>query len=272
MRRWLITSLIVVGLGVTMIVGTRAVERKLTFPWPVRYDAANPWKLPPHAEDVWFVTSDGVHLHGWFLRSPLATSRGAALYLHGNGGNVVGFLPPALRLQEAGYDVLLWDYRGYGRSEGTPADEASLYRDGDAAVAALARLANVPAHRIILYGHSLGTAVGTELAVRHGCRALALEAPFASARKQAARMVPGLAMLLAPLTSNRFQSLRKIPRVRCPVIVVHGDADELIPVSDGIAIHAAAAEPKQLVVVPGGRHGVMQVNEVVRFVEQHTSP
>jgi pimeloyl-ACP methyl ester carboxylesterase len=272
MRRWLIVSLVFVGLGTTLFLGTRAVERKLTFPWPVRYDAANPWNLPPRSEDVWFVASDGVHLHGWLLRSANARSRGAVLYHHGNGGNVVGFLPPALRLQEAGFDVLLWDYRGYGRSEGAPADEAALYRDGDAAAAALARLANVPPDRIIHYGHSLGTAVATELAVRHGCRALALEAPFASARKQAARMVPGLAMLLAPLTSNRFQSLRKMPRVRCPVIVVHGDADELIPVSDGIAIHAAAAGSKELVIIPGGRHGVMRVDEVVRFVEQHTSP
>jgi uncharacterized protein len=272
MRRWLILSLFVVVLGSTLFVGTRAIERRLTFPWPVSYDAANPWKLPPRTEDVWFVAADGVHLHGWLLRSPAAKSRGAVLYLHGNGGNVVGFLPPALRLQEAGFDVLLWDYRGYGRSEGVPSDEAALYRDGDAAVAALSRLVNMPPDRIILYGHSLGTAAGTELAVRHGCRALALEAPFVSARKQAARMVPGLAMLLAPLTSNRFQTLRKVPRVRCPIIVIHGDADELIPVADGIAVHAAAAEPKRLVIVPGGRHGAMRVDEVISFVEQYTSP
>jgi alpha-beta hydrolase superfamily lysophospholipase len=278
MPRWSINLLLMFAVcGVVLALATRPIERALTF-YPTRPDPAKPWPLPAATQQLGFEASDGVRLHGWLLRSQQTPSRGALLYLHGNAGNLFDFLPVAQHLRDGGFDVLLWDYRGYGRSEGKVEDETALYRDGEAALTTLSEMLAVPRQRIVLYGYSLGSAVATELAHRHGCRALILEAPFATARMQALSTVPVLPLLMAPFVANRFDTVGKIGDVGCPVLVIHGAADEVISPAQGRAVHAAAREPKRLVLVPGGRHWLAQqtgwrhVDEATRFIEQVASP
>lgn len=275
MRRLALVPLIL-GAAVTGAawLGTPRVERAMTF-FPTRTAAGVPAQKPSNARELWFDTRDGVRLHAWLLwRDSGSVARGPLLYSHGNTGNLEGFLPAAERLRSAGFDVMVWDYRGYGRSGGVPRDEAALYVDAEAALSALMRETSAPARRIVHYGYSLGTAVATELAVRHGCRVLALESPFSSALDQALSHVPILPMLMWPFANNRFLTERKIAGLGCPLLVIHGDADEIIPLTQGMSVYAAAPMPKKLFIVPGGRHWMgpqtswSHLDELPRFIDQ----
>lgn len=198
------------------------------------------------AEDVWITTSDGVKLHAWWIAA--RESQLATLFLHGNAGNVTHRIHAIREIRDAGSSVLMLDYRGFGKSEGSPG-ESGLYRDADAAYEWL-RQRGLDPSRIVIHGESLGTAVAVDLASRNPCRGLILEAPFPSARAVAARVLP----LLGPLLVWGFDSKSKIGRVHAPLLVIHGDRDEVMDVSLGKELFAAANEPKSLWLVPGGGH------------------
>lgn len=198
------------------------------------------------AEDIWLKTSDGVSLHAWWVErkgSPVAT-----LFLHGNAGNLTHRGAALREIRDAGSSVLLLDYRGYGKSEGSPS-ESGLYRDAEAGYQWLVAR-GYAGSRIVIHGESLGTAVAVDLASRHACRALVLEAPFPSARAVAAVVLPGI----GPSLMWGFDSKGKIGKVRAPVLVIHGDADEVIDIQLGRDLFAAANEPKSMWVLPGGGH------------------
>ena len=229
------------------------LERRMSF-HPVRYDPRSPWQLPPEGSDVALATSDGVRLHGWFLTATGPRTGITVLTLHGNAGTIREMEPDALLLQKRGFDVFLIDYRGYGKSEGRTLDESTLKLDGAAAMDYLTRDRRLDPATIALYGYSMGTTVATDLAVALPCRAVALVAPLGSARLQAERVFPRLPGLFYDRMRNRFDNVGSIGRARCPVLVVHGDRDEVISVAHGRAVYEAAPQPKRLVIVPGGRH------------------
>ena len=230
----------------------RGIERSMTFR-PTRYNPAEPWAPPLDGEEIWFDTADGIRLHGWLLRNR-ASSRGAVVYYHGNAGHLPTYLPAVERIRGQGFDVLVWDYRGYGRSAGRPRDEAALYHDGDAAVAVCTRLLGLACDRIIHYGYSLGSVVATEMAMRHGGRALALQAPLASVPRHLGETMPLLPRALHGLIANRFDNEAKIAAIACPVLVIHGERDRTISVAQGRAVFAAAREPKRLCLFAEGEH------------------
>jgi fermentation-respiration switch protein FrsA (DUF1100 family) len=198
------------------------------------------------AEDAWIATQDHVRLHGWFLAVPGA--KRTILFLHGNAGNLTHRAGAMRAIAAAGSSTLVLDYRGYGRSEGTPT-EAGLYRDADAGYEWLLRRGVAPS-ALIIHGESLGTAVAVELASRVPCAGLVLEAPFPSARAVVSTMIPGVGALL----TWGFDSASRMPRVHVPLLVIHGDEDEVIPIDLGRKVFAAAREPKRFWTVPGGHH------------------
>ncbi|MBA3440207.1 MAG: alpha/beta fold hydrolase, partial [Pyrinomonadaceae bacterium] len=159
---------------------------------PIRFRPDEPWVLPQNAADVWFTTSDGVRLHGWFLtsnkRSPVAT----VIYFHGNAGNLSHVAWVGRNLASAGFDVLLFDYRGYGRSAGETDGETGLNKDGDAAYEYVVDRRGVRPERLVLYGQSLGTTVAADVASRRACGALILESGLSSAASMAAVVLPWL--------------------------------------------------------------------------------
>jgi fermentation-respiration switch protein FrsA (DUF1100 family) len=214
--------------------------------YPFRFPAGQ-WDLQAGAgaQDVWLETSDRVKIHAWWIARPEA--RFTTLHLHGNGGNITHRVEIAREILSAGSSVLLLDYRGYGRSEGRPS-EAGLYRDADAAYAYLA--ARTPPDRIVIHGESLGSAVAVDLALRKPCAGLVLEAPFPSVRAVARRVLPGL----GPLLIWGFDSKTKIKSLRVPLLVVHGDRDEVIDYSLGRELYEAAPEPKQFWTIAGASH------------------
>ncbi|MGE0422919.1 MAG: alpha/beta hydrolase [Reyranellaceae bacterium] len=247
----LLTFLAVLFGGIAFI-GVPALERHFTFrPRAVAYA----WTVPSGAEDVFFDSAPGVRLHGWYWRANREKPASVTvLYAHGNAGHVQRFAPAAAHIASLGFDVLLYDYRGYGRSEGESEDETTLFADGRAAWDYLVKTRGVPAQSIAHYGYSLGSAVSAELAVSGPCRAAILVAPLASVSAQVSAMYPWVPRPFHALTRSRFDTVGKIGRARCPVMVVHGDRDQIIGVEQGRAVYDAAREPKRLMIIPGATH------------------
>lgn len=198
------------------------------------------------AADVCLEAGDGVRLHGWWLASPGASL--ATLFLHGNAGNLTHRAARMKEIAAAGSSILVIDYRGYGKSEGRPS-ESGLYRDAEAGYLYLAAQ-GFPPERILLHGESLGTAVAVELARRRPAAAVILESPFTSARDMAGRVLP----LVGPLLVWGYNTRSKIGLVRRPLLVIHGNQDEIVPFEMGRAVFEAAAGPKWFWEVAGAGH------------------
>lgn len=239
---------IVLLLGVGLLVwGCRdAVERSLIYA-PARALIGTPADLALAYRDVWFQTEDQVRLHGWLIpgRGPVTL-----LWFHGNAGNMSHRLHNIKEIHDRlGMGVFIFDYRGYGRSEGKPT-EAGLYRDARAARATLTRELRIPQDRIVYFGRSLGAAVALELALSFPPRALILESPFLSVRAMANRTLPGSGYLF----KTGFDSLAKVGRLKGPLLILHGDADEVVPPEHGHQLFRVAPEPKAFYTIPNAHH------------------
>jgi fermentation-respiration switch protein FrsA (DUF1100 family) len=216
---------------------------------PTRDHEVTPSALGLPHEDAWLVAEDGVRIHGWYL--PVPDARWVTLVSHGNAGNISHRLDRALLLQgRLRSSVLLYDYRGYGASEGSP-DEAGTYRDARAAYRWLVEQRHVRPDELVLFGESLGSAVALELALERPAAALVLEAPFTSVRDVARRTIFAP---LAPFVRTRYDSLARIPRLETPLLVMQGDRDEVIPPALGRRLFDAAPEPKRYYAIPGAGH------------------
>jgi fermentation-respiration switch protein FrsA (DUF1100 family) len=231
-----------------------------------------PELVPPPAadvEDVWFTSADGTKLHGWWL--PGEPTAGAVLVSHGNGGNLShrGRLGADLR-QWLGRPVLLFDYPGYGKCDGSPS-EAGCYAAGDAAYRWLTDEKGVPAGRIVLFGESLGGGVATELATRHDHEALVLAKAFTSMPAVAKGIYPWLPT--HTFMANRYDNLSKLSRVTKPVFVAHGTDDTLVPFAHAERLFAAANGPKELFRLEGHDHNAWLPSEfhsaLKKFLDRH---
>ena len=193
-------------------------------------------------ENVLFKASDGVALHGWLFPANTNSARGhlAVLVCHGNAGNISHRLETCAALLATGVNVLLFDYRGYGRSQGQPSEEGT-YRDAQAACQWL-REKGVFGTNIVAFGESLGGGVATELAVREPIGGLVLQSTFTSIPDVGAELFPWLPVRW--LGKIRYDSRSKLPGLRIPVLVMHSPADELVGIHHGKANFAAANEPK----------------------------
>lgn len=239
---------VVVGLG--LLAGCEdGVERHFLY-FPMQGLEATPATYDLAFEEIRFEAADGVRLHGWFV--PAQGARATLLWLHGNAGNIshrvhnLRLFHDALRI-----NVFLFDYRGYGLSEGRPS-EAGLLQDGEAAWRVLQGRPDVDPRAIVLFGRSLGAAVAAELAARVKPAALILETPFTSLLDMARHHYWFLPVRW--LVRSRYDTLGAVRRVRVPVLVLHGDADEIVPFDMGEQVFAAAPEPKAFYRIPGASH------------------
>jgi fermentation-respiration switch protein FrsA (DUF1100 family) len=229
-------------------------ENRLVFN-PVR--AGDAWHQPPddRVQDVALRAADGTALHAWWCPTEgWEPAHGAVLYFHGRGGNVSTHSGAKRRWQQGPLHqaVLVVDYPGYGRSEGSPS-EAGCYAAADAAYDWLTGVQGVPPGRVLIYGESLGGGVAVELASRRDHRALVLVSTFTSMPDMAAQLFPWLPGRW--LVRNQFDNLARIGRCRRPVFIAHGTADGLIPFAQGQRLFAAANEPKQFLTMEGHHHG-----------------
>lgn len=222
------------------------VERALIY-FPVRELAGTPASLGLTHREVRFEAEDGTRLHGWLIPGPRPA---ALLWAHGNAGNISHRLDNIRDIHDRlGVGIFIFDYRGYGQSDGTPS-EAGLYRDARAARRVLVDRLGVPARQVVYFGRSLGAAVAMELALADPPAGVILESPFLSVRAMANRVLPGSGFLLR----SRFDSLARARRLRAPLLVLHGDSDEVVPHDHGRRLWEAAAEPKAFYTIRGAGH------------------
>jgi fermentation-respiration switch protein FrsA (DUF1100 family) len=236
----------------------QSIENRLIF-FPCRYPAGD-WNPPGLViENVNFQAEDCVRLHGWYCPCPqerpnpfIPEPRLVLLYCHGNAGNVTTRADNIRAWQTwLGVDVFIFDYRGYGQSDGRP-DEPGIYRDGRAAYRWLTAERKTDPMRIVLFGRSLGGAVALELGLAVDHRCLVLESTFLSVGELAAEIYPWLPVRM--FLRSRFDNWERIARYRQPVLISHGLADELIPHHHAQELFELANEPKRLLEVPGAGH------------------
>lgn len=227
--------------------------------WDVtRLQAAGAGEGLTKIEDVWMTAADGVRLHGWYCTAPptngeepsLAPNRMTLLWFHGNAGNLSHRYPVVEKLLEQRIDVFIIDYRGYGRSEGSPS-EKGLYRDASAAWDHLTLERRIPSGRIVIFGDSLGGAVAIELATKVRAAGLIVQSSFTSIKDMAAEVMP---FLPAFILRTRMDSINKIARVPYPKLFIHSPADEMVPYRFGRQLFDAASQPKQFYEVKNASH------------------
>ena len=230
---------------------TGLLDRHFIF-FPDRQIHRTPGNLGLQYENVFFTTSDGVRLHGWFIPSDSDTT---LVWLHGNAGNISHRVDNLLMVNRMlGVNVLIIDYRGYGQSGGAPS-EKGLYRDAEAALAYLDSRPQTADDRMVFFGRSLGAAVAVELATRVEPHALILESPFTSIPEMARLSYPFIpAQVLTLPIRSRFDSLAKISSIHAPVMVLHGDMDDIVPIEIARRLYDAANEPKRFYTIEGAAH------------------
>jgi pimeloyl-ACP methyl ester carboxylesterase len=202
------------------------------------------------SEDVSVETEDGERLHGWRIAAGAQPPAAHILLCHGNAGNVGDRVLHARLLSDAGFDVLLFDYRGYGRSTGRPSEEGT-YRDARAALEALLRQPGVDLSRVLYLGESLGGSVALRLALESPPAGLILQSAFTSVREMARAHYPFVPAALVP---DAYPSLRRVRELEAPLLVLHGEHDDIAPLSHGQALYDAAPGAKQMHVFPGVGH------------------
>ena len=199
--------------------------------------------------DLGLETDDGERLHGWWIRAR-ADSLGHLLLCHGNAGNIGDRVLHAALLTATGFDVLLFDYRGYGRSSGRPS-EGGTYRDARAALTCLLEQPGVDPARVLYLGESLGGAVALDLALERPPAGLVLLSGFTGVRELGRLHYPFVPAAIVP---DAYPTLRRIHELHAPLLVLHGDRDDIVPLSQGRALFEAAPEPKRMHVFPGLGH------------------
>jgi uncharacterized protein len=221
-------------------------------------------------ETVWLTTEDGIRIEAWYVPTPSA--RGVALLAHGNAGNIGNRVDYAPLFHRLGYSLLLFEYRGFGRSEGRPSEEGT-HLDARAAWHHLVKERRVPPERIVLVGESLGGAVVARLAAEERPGALVLASSFVSVPELAAELFPWLPARW--LARYRYDTLESLGRVSSPVFIAHSRQDEIVPFSHGERLFAAAKEPKAFLEMTGGHNeGLLFTreawgDELGHFLDQH---
>ena len=235
---------------VTMVwPGARAMIDKQFIFFPEKELSETPAEWGLSFEDVHFQASDGARLHGWYVPGD---SQVTWLWFHGNAGNISHRLEDLMLLRtNLGVNVFLFDYRGYGLSEGQVSEEGT-YRDATGALDYVLSRQDVDPQKIVYFGRSLGAAVAVWLAAEHPPYGLVLESPFTSVKDMAQKAFPRLPLHL--LVRTKYDSLSKIGSLSSPLLILHGDEDEIVPFTQGQRLYDAASEPKSFYRIAGAAH------------------
>lgn len=262
-RSWLRMLWLALGCLVLGYVGLLAFlflfQERLVY-FPTRTWIATPGEFGLPYEEVWLETADRVKLSGWWIpfgqAQDVISPRGVVLFLHGNGGNISHRLDLLELLHRLGLSTLIIDYRGYGQSEGSPGEQGT-YLDAEAAWRYLVEERRIPPNQIIVFGESLGGAVAAWLAQKHTPGGLILVSTFMSVPDMGAQVYPFLPVRL--LARVHYDTLARLPEIRCPVLIIHSPDDEVVPYRHGQQLFLAANAPKEFLEIRGGHNdGVMR--------------
>jgi uncharacterized protein len=237
------------GLVYLLIIACAFLFQSRLIYFPERELAATPRAKGLSYQVVVFKAADGIELHGWFI--PAAPARGVVLFCHGNAGNISHRLESIELFHQLGLNTFIFDYRGYGQSQGRPS-EAGTYRDAEAAWRYLLNEQNISPARIMVFGRSLGGAVAAWLAQHQTPAGLILESTFTSIPDIGAEAYPFLPVRL--MSRYHYNTVDYVGRVRCPLLIVHSRDDEMIPVAHGRRLFVAAKEPKEFLEIRGSHN------------------
>lgn len=237
---------------------------------PSRAVTATPDQAGLIYQSVKFATEDGVQLDGWFL--PVDQPRGVLLFFHGNAGNISHRFESLQIFHDLGLSSFIFDYRGYGRSEGKPSEHGT-YRDAEAAWRYLTDERRIPKQSIVFFGRSLGASIAAHLAMTQAPRVLILESAFTSVPDVGARSYPFLPVRW--LSRFQYNTKQYLKSVSAPVLIVHSRQDEIIRFEHGRTLFASANEPKRLLEIRGGHNdgflvsGKTYINGIDTFLKDH---
>lgn len=225
-------------------------ENKVIF-HPARYPEGfwNPSSVGIPAQDIYFASEDGVKLHGWFIPNPNAVA--TLLWFHGNAGNISHRLDNIQRLKPLNLNIFIFDYLGYGRSEGVP-DEQGIYKDSRAAYKKVLAMDGVSVDSLFLFGRSLGGICAVETAMNHPARGLILESVFTNSADMSRQVFP-----LIPLgwaIRSKLDAIGKVPHLKLPKLFLHGTRDEIVPYDLGRKLFEQAGDPKTFYSIEGAGH------------------
>jgi fermentation-respiration switch protein FrsA (DUF1100 family) len=266
--------LLVLVVYVALLLLLRLNESRLIyFPGSQRKLLPPPSYLGLPVQRVEFPTDDGLTIVSWVIPASENSSGLWLLICHGNAGNLSEFGRPAhyAGLRQLGFNLLAFDYRGYGESEGIPTEEG-LYSDARAAYRYLRETLGVPADRIVVFGHSLGSAVAVDLVSRASAAGLIVEGALTSAIERGQELYPFIPVRW--IAASRYSSIEKISKVVVPKLFLHAKGDEVIPVAHGRRLYEAAPPPKAFVELEGGHGDTFDVDSanyfgsIARFLEE----
>ncbi len=232
---------------VLFLAGVRYIERRSIY-FPMRQMGITPQDAGSAYEDIYFETSDRKKLNGWFV--PVDNAKFAFLFAHGNAGNISHRIEKISILRDLGVNIFVFDYRGYGKSSGTPS-ERGFYEDAEAAYDYLVKERKIPEDNIIFYGESIGGAVVINLAQKKKAGALITEGTFTSISDMAKMAYPFVPSFIF---SSRFNSVAKIGNIACPKLIIHSIDDEIVPFHLGRKLFNAAKEPKEFLEIRGSHN------------------
>jgi len=249
-KRMIAFVLIGLLLGYVLLVAFVYLRQAKMLYFPTRQIEATPATLNLPFDEVTLQTSDGMNISAWYIPSPQA--RGFLLFCHGNAGNISHRLDSIRIFHDLRLSVLIFDYRGYGRSEGEPT-ERGTYLDAEAAFDFLVRAKGAAPSRIIVFGRSLGSAVAAELAVRRTAGALIIESGFTSVPDLGRKFFPHMPVKL--ISRFHYATIDKVGRLRLPKLFIHSPDDEIVPYAQGKQLFEAAGEPKEFLTIRGDHNG-----------------
>jgi len=237
---------------------------------PTRYPEGN-WRRAEaglDVVDVDFESEDGTALHGWWIEGPRRARQPpmTVVYCHGNSGNIAERVETFRHFRRLDVDIFAFDYRGFGRSEGTPSEEG-VFADTRAAVDLVVSQMGVPFERMILFGHSLGGAIAVDGALhRPEVAGLVVQSSFTQTVDMARHFYPDLPVHW--ITSNLFRSIEKVGQLPMPKLFIHGGSDQKVPFHHGEALYGAAAEPKTWLPIARADHSDVHQWGGLRYLSQ----
>ena len=231
---------------------------------PSSTQVGTPKDLGIEFDDLYFKSTDNVTLHGWFIDKG---SEHTIVWVHGNGGNISHRIPGLKNLYDnTKYNIFIFDYRGYGKSDGSVSESGS-YQDSFSATEFLNKTYSIEPNQLILFGKSLGCAIACEIAAKINPLALLLESPFTSARNMAKfrfPFMPGIEYLI----SDKFNTCAKINQLNCPIMFIHGDSDRTIPIKMAITLYKSYQYSKFFLEANGAGHNNIEQVLGISYFEQ----
>jgi len=260
MLKYVLSLIIVIFL---FLVYMRMFERKSIF-YPEKKIESDPSDKGVDYEEVFFETQDGLKLNGWFV--PAKDAHCTVLYFHGNAGNISLRTEIARLFHLKNFDFFIIDYRGFGKSQGSP-HEKGTYLDALAAYEYLVKVKGVPAEKIAIYGKSLGAAVAIDLASKKKAGALISESGFTSVADLGRDIYKFIPLWL--FVTQKYDSIKKVGSIKTPKLIIHSKNDEIVPFRHAERLFAAAGEPKEFYVMEGGHNDAFYIhsNECMQRIE-----